>query len=58
VDAFAVQPHQAADERKADADSTLCAIECPGVLSEQIEHLRQHLLWNANAGVPHADDRL
>ena len=50
-DRSAVQSHQIAHEAKANAESTLSAIETARPLHEQLEESRQQLLGNADAVV-------
>ena len=53
-----MQEHDLAHQREPDAEAALLAIGRMVGLGEEIEHLRQHVRVDADAGVGDADDRL
>src|SRR5581483_11666257 len=56
-DSSAVQLDQALDQRQADAQATLGAIEPAVGLGEQVEHMRQQVRGDTHAVVLHPDAR-
>ena len=58
VDAAALHLDERFDEREADAETSLCAIERSRRLHKQLEHVRQHVGRDSDAVVANRDRRL